>query len=47
MKPNKIFLVMSVVAMALCLWSPAANAQNGTVSPYSRYGYGILKDNTS
>lgn len=33
--------------LALMLASAAAWAQNGTMTPYSRYGYGILNDNSS
>ncbi|MCM1452460.1 MAG: hypothetical protein NC102_09380 [Clostridium sp.] len=42
MKINKI------IALAICLLSFfGASAQNGTMSPYSRYGYGLLNDNAT
>lgn len=47
MKLNKILIAVSFIAATLLWWSPSAQAQNGTVSPYSRYGYGILNDNAS
>lgn len=33
--------------MALLIGIFAVTAQNGTISPYSRYGYGLLNDNTT
>ncbi len=42
MKINKI------IALAICaLATLGASAQNGTMSPYSRYGYGLLNDNAT
>lgn len=42
MKINKI------IALAICLLSIlGASAQNGIMSPYSRYGYGLLNDNVT
>ncbi len=42
MKINKI------IALAMCALSLlGASAQNGTMSPYSRYGYGLLNDNAT
>ena len=34
-------------ALILCGSALATKAQNGTLTPYSRYGYGILRDNTT
>ena len=34
-------------ALILCGSAFATKAQNGTLTPYSRYGYGILRDNTT
>lgn len=39
---NRILTVIAVMAIAL-----GAAAQNGTLTPYSRYGFGILNDNAS
>lgn len=41
----KITRLISIFALMLA--SAAAFAQNGTMTPYSRYGYGILNDNSS
>ena len=34
-------------ALIVCGSAIALNAQNGTLTPYSRYGYGILRDNAT
>ncbi|MDE6136898.1 MAG: hypothetical protein K2F97_05420 [Muribaculaceae bacterium] len=38
-------LICALIAVAAA--SAGASAQNGTMTPYSRYGYGILSDNAS
>ena len=38
------FIIALVIATAA---GTAAHAQNGTITPYSRYGYGILSDNAT
>lgn len=42
MKLQRLFSIF-----ALMIASAAALAQNGTMTPYSRYGYGMLNDNSS
>lgn len=37
----------SAILLAIMLSGAAALAQNGTLTPYSRFGYGILSDNAS
>ena len=45
MKINKLLpAILAIIAMALPL---AAPAQNGTITPYSRFGYGMLRDNAT
>lgn len=46
MKLKKILLPLSLVALLATLTVPA-KAQNGTMTPYSRYGYGMLNDNAT
>lgn len=41
---KKTGILGSVIAMALIVSPLAGNAQNGTNSPYSRYGFGTLND---
>ena len=36
-----------ITACAIALASLAASAQNGVITPYSRYGYGMLNDNAT
>lgn len=43
MKINRLFAI--IITAAFC--GIYANAQNGTLTPYSRYGYGILSDNST
>lgn len=43
----KIFKLIACLATALLINSTPIVAQNGTLTPYSRYGYGILNDNTT
>ncbi|MDE6300796.1 MAG: hypothetical protein K2M19_03690 [Muribaculaceae bacterium] len=38
---------ISAIAVALILGMCAASAQNGTNTPYSRFGYGMLRDNVT
>lgn len=38
---------LSAILLAIMLSGAAALAQNGTLTPYSRFGYGILSDNAS
>ena len=42
----KIFRILAAIALTLATVLPAT-AQNGTISPYSRYGYGFLSDNAT
>lgn len=43
MKANRLIATLAVIISA---WS-ALSGQNGTITPYSRYGYGILSDNAT
>lgn len=40
----KIYNLFIACALAASLAAPALRAQNGTMSPYSRFGYGLLND---
>ena len=42
----KIFRLAAIAAFIFCS-SGIASAQNGTMTPYSQFGYGILSDNAS
>lgn len=44
MKPNK--LIITALTLAAIITSVSASAQN-TISPYSRFGYGLLNDNAT
>lgn len=45
----KLKFIVKTLAAALIAGAStlAANAQNGTLTPYSRYGYGLLRDNAT
>lgn len=43
MKLSKLTSIVAALIMGFC----AATAQNGTFTPYSRYGYGMLRDNVT
>jgi len=47
MNITKRTLALLVVGIAAMAGLPSMTAQNGTTSPYSRYGYGFLSDNAT
>lgn len=46
MKHNQ-FVVATVLLLTAIVGSLSLHAQNGTLSPYSRFGYGLLRDNAT
>lgn len=47
MNIKKQTIALLVVGIATLVGIPSMTAQNGTTSPYSRYGYGFLSDNAT
>ena len=43
---RKLFAIIAAI-VAVFGMAPATSAQNGTMSPYSKYGYGFLSDNAT
>ncbi len=43
----KIRKLLAALILAVTAATPALNAQNGTLTPYSRFGYGMLRDNAT